>query len=304
MTADLATDRLAEAIENARIAARLWEYADLLEQQGEGGFRVRAYRSAAHEIEGMQGSLADIYEHGGVDALVALRSIGVGIASAIAEMLTTGRWRQLDRLKGHVTPEALFRTIPGIGPQMARNLADSLDVDTLEDLEAALRLGDAKVPGLGRRRRQAILASLGERLSRLRPAAGAGEPLNEPPVSLLLDADALYRKKAEAGELRLIAPKRFNPTGETWLPIMHARRGAWHLTVLYSNSARAHELGRTHDWVVIYFHEEDGREGRRTVVTERRGPLDGRRIVRGREEECAAHYAEDEGTGKRAASHA
>ena len=43
---------------------------------------------------------------------------------------------------------------------------------------------------------------------------------------------------------------------------------------------------RTHDWVVI-FAERNGDEVRQTVVTEYRGPLAGRRVVRGREAECA-----------------
>jgi hypothetical protein len=57
---------------------------------------------------------------------------------------------------------------------------------------------------------------------------------------------------------------------------------------LFSNSARAHQLGRTADWVVIYFHRDGVVEGRRTVVTEGTGPDRGRRVVRGRESECRA----------------
>jgi hypothetical protein len=49
-------------------------------------------------------------------------------------------------------------------------------------------------------------------------------------------------------------------------------------------------LGRTHDWVVLYFYDGDHREGQRTVVTETRGSLLGKRVVRGREEECRAFY--------------
>jgi len=51
-----------------------------------------------------------------------------------------------------------------------------------------------------------------------------------------------YRKAAD-GSLRTIAPKRFNPSGEAWLPVPHAQRGEWHFTALYSNTARAHPLG-------------------------------------------------------------
>ena len=55
-------------------------------------------------------------------------------------------------------------------------------------------------------------------------------------------------------------------------------------------AARAHELGRTRDWVVIYYYDGEHVEAQCTVVTETRGALAGRRVVRGREEECRAHY--------------
>ena len=87
-----------------------------------------------------------------------------------------------------------------------------------------------------------------------------------------------------------IAPRRFNPNGEAWLPILHTERDGWHFTALFSNTARAHELGRAQDWVVIYFAKADGREHTRTVVTETHGPLDGKRVVRGREAECRTYY--------------
>ena len=53
---------------------------------------------------------------------------------------------------------------------------------------------------------------------------------------------------------------------------------------MFSNTARAHQLGRTGDWVVVYA-ARDGHEDQCTVVTEYQGPRAGRRVVRGREEE-------------------
>ena len=70
---------------------------------------------------------------------------------------------------------------------------------------------------------------------------------------------------------------------------MHSDEDGWSFTAMFSNTARAHELGRTRSWVVIYY-EHDGHEGQCTVVTETRGPLSGRRVIRGREAECAGHY--------------
>ena len=72
-------------------------------------------------------------------------------------------------------------------------------------------------------------------------------------------------------------------------------RDGWHFTALYSNTARARELGRTRDWVVIYFDDDHHREGQHTVVTETRGALIGRRLVRGLEAECRAFYAPGQG---------
>ena len=70
-----------------------------------------------------------------------------------------------------------------------------------------------------------------------------------PTVELILQLDTEYRKKAEAGELKKIAPKRHNPDGESWLPILTTVGEGWRFTVLFSNTARAHELGKTQDWV-------------------------------------------------------
>jgi hypothetical protein len=113
--------------------------------------------------------------------------------------------------------------------------------------------------------------------------------VNLPGAGLLLDVDREYREKAASGVLKKITPRLFNPSNEAWLPVLHTRFGPWRFTALYSNTERAHELYRTHDWVVINF-DDDESHGRSTVVTEYHGALKGRRVVRGREPECAAYY--------------
>jgi len=125
-------------------------------------------------------------------------------------------------------------------------------------------------------------------------------PPARPDVATLLAIDADYREGAAQDSLRRIAPRRFNPEGEAWLPILHAEKEGWHVTALFSNTARAHKLGRTHDWVVL-FYERNGDEGQCTVVTETHGPLAGRRVVRGRESECAKAGDARAGAGRRPA---
>jgi hypothetical protein len=114
--------------------------------------------------------------------------------------------------------------------------------------------------------------------------------MDAPSVDVLLDVDREYREKAQAGSLPRIAPRRMNPEGKAWLPVLHTRFGPWHFTALFSNTERAHDLHRIYDWVVIFYADPEGGEGQATVVTERRGALTGERVVRGREPECARHY--------------
>lgn len=278
---------------NQQVAARLREAADLLHQQGANPFRVSAYRHAADTVARLAEPLDRLIDRGGLEALEALPGVGRGLAAAIEEMVRTGEWVRLERLRGSLDPEDLFQGVPGIGPALARRIHDGLDVDTLEGLEAAAHDGRLEsLPGIGRRRVAAIRASLESMLGRVRRTPRPA-PADGPGVALLLGVDAEYREKADAGHLPTITPKRFNPAGEAWLPVLHTEHGGWHFTALFSNTARAHELGRTRDWVVIYFYDDHHEEGQHTVVTETRGPLAGRRVVRGREAECRRHYSAD-----------
>jgi putative hydrolase len=273
---------------NRRIANKLEEAAELLEGQGANPFRVGAYRKAAATLGELERDIRGIAEQEGLEGLTALPTVGKGIAAAIWEMVQTGRWTQLERLRGSLEPEALLQTVPGIGPALARRIHDELDVDTLEQLETAAWDGrlDA-LTGVGERRLAALRASLGAMLGRARTVR---RRIDGPGVALLLEVDRRYRAAAQAGRLPTIAPKRFNPSGDSWLPVLHHEQDGWHFTALYSNTARAHQLDKIRDWVVIYFYDDDHEEGQHTVVTETRGPLAGRRVVRGREAECREFY--------------
>ncbi len=139
------------------------------------------------------------------------------------------------------------------------------------------------MPGFGARRIAMVRSALTQLLARIRPLAA--RIADEPEVRLLLDVDREYREGATSGTLRKIAPKRFNPGGEAWLPILHTVRGPWHFTALYSNTALAHRLGRTGDWVVVYSIGTPGQKAG-VHVTETQDPARGLRVVRGREAEC------------------
>lgn len=274
---------------NQGIADKLRQIAALLAQQGANPFRVSAYRRAADSVGRETRDLREIFETEGWEGLLTLAHVGRGIAAAVVEMLRTGRSSQLDRLRGTLDPVRVFQTVPGIGPALAQRVHDRLSIDTLEALEIAAHDGRLEaVPGFGARRAAAVRGALGSLLSVTRTVhrAPGRRIADEPAVSMLLGVDREYREKAAAGTLHLITPRRFNPQGKAWLPVLHARREGWHFTALYSNTARAHQLDRTHDWVVVYFYDDEHREGQVTIVTETQGLLAGHRVVRGREAEC------------------
>ena len=276
---------------NHEVATRLREIADLLKSQQANPFRINAYRHAADTLDSLGQNVADLMLSEGIEGLVALPGIGEGIARSIYEYIATGRMSRLENLKGVSDPVELFRSIPTVGRALAERIHDELHVDSLEALENAARQGQlARVEGLGRKRREAIEAWLQKHLDDQRRPVRAAPVKDGPAVKLILRVDDEYRHKAAAGKLPMITPKRFNPDNRAWLPILHTTRDHWHFTALYSNTARAHQLGRTADWVVIYFYDDHHREGQHTVVTETHGSLQGRRVVRGREAECLQYY--------------
>jgi hypothetical protein len=273
-------------MDNNTIAKRLREYANYLESQEFNVFRVRAYRRAADTIQGLDRPLTEILEKEGRSGLESLPGIGAHLSFTLEGLLRDGSFRTLGRDGGRIDPERLLLSVPGVGPGLARQLYDELGITTLEGLEMAAHDGRLARLGVGPKRLRGIIDSLAGRLGGSRRP----EPMiREPAIADLLAVDAEYRRRAEQHLLPTLTPRRFNREGRAWLPIYQTDRGDWFYRTLFSNTALAHRLNTTRDWVVIYF--DDGTtSGQRTVMTESRGDLRGRRVVRGREDECRDYY--------------
>lgn len=277
----------ADAIFNQEMARQFRTAASLLRSQHADHRRIDAYERGADHLDGLSESVASVYRRSGIDGLIALPTIGRSLASAIVDVVEFGHWRWLDRLQGDVDPERILASIPTVGPAFAQRLHDELHVESLDDLERAVydgRLG--RMRGVGDKRWHAIRdALLARRRSRetLAEAATTGaaeqQPQTVPTSDVILSIDAEYRTKADLNHLPTIAPVRFNPTRAHWLPVLHTERGGQHFTAMFSNTARAHELGHTDDWVVVSVDGSDDLHW--TVVTERTGPRAGQRLVRG-----------------------
>jgi DNA polymerase (family 10) len=277
---------------NADIAAALTRCAELLEIQHADARRISAYRIAAHSVRTFPGDVAVLARREGRQGLdAALYGVGKSIAAAIEQLVRTGRWAMLERLEGAVSCEEIFMSLPGVGHELASRIHEQLGVETLEALEQAAHDGRLeRVEGFGPRRARAVRDALAAVLSRPGHSRTPAPAADAPSVEALLEVDAHYRNLAERGALPLIVPRRFNPRGMISLPILHDEVEGFHVHALFSNSALAHKVKRTHDWVVIH-HDRDGLTGQHTVVTEQHGPLEGRRVVRGREIESSEYYA-------------
>lgn len=289
-------------LDNEQLAQRLGEIADLLDAQAANLFRRQAYRAAAETIRRLSHPVQQILAEEGVAALTRLPGIGTSIARTLKRLCETGRAPLLDQLRASFGPEEKLATVPGIGPKTAATIHAVLGIDTLSDLQAAAYDGRLnRVPGIGRKRLQAVRESLAGRFRWRRSAVKSAPPVREANktskehtlrlVTELLSVDEEYREKAQADELLRVAPRRFNPNHQAWLPILETERFGRRYKAMYSNTARAHEMDSVRDWVVI-FREGAEERGQWTVVTSKFGKLRGRRIVRGLERECAEHYAQ------------
>lgn len=75
-------------LKNSEIAALLFQFADLLEAEGDNPYRVRAYRRAGRVVDKAVESLAELIDQG-VD-LTYLPNVGEGIAGSIQTIIKTG----------------------------------------------------------------------------------------------------------------------------------------------------------------------------------------------------------------------
>jgi DNA polymerase (family X) len=278
-------------MQNAQWARRFEEVADLLQAQGANPYRAHAFVRAAETLRRLSQPVEEIYRHHGLAGLQDLPGIGPRLAHSIRDCIVTGRLPILERLRGCGDAETLLQTVPGIGLVTAERLHRELGITSLFDLERAANDGRlSELAGIGKKRIAGIIDSLASRLGRVRQAQASLES-PAPPVGELLDVDRQYRELSQAGNLPKIAPRRFNPARVAWLPILHTDRGPRHYSALYSNTSRAHRLGKTADWVILYTHE-DTEERQWTVITSQRGALRGKRVVAGHEEECRAYYSQ------------
>lgn len=201
---------------NSDIAAILAEIGEHLSLENEP-FRPRAYRMAASAVEDLDKEIREIYEEGGVKALMAIPGIGQAIAEKIEELLTTGRLKYYETLKKNLPVDftALSR-IEGLGPRKIRTLYEKLGIRTIKDLEKAVAAHKIReLGGFGVRSEENIRKSINFHRAQ-EERLGLDEALSLavlweqrlaglPSVSKAIVAGSLRRRKETIGDLDLLA---------------------------------------------------------------------------------------------------
>ncbi|MGN6563486.1 MAG: helix-hairpin-helix domain-containing protein, partial [Thermomicrobiales bacterium] len=151
-------------VTNARIAALLREYADLLELRGESPFRTAAYRRGADAIARLEQPATALT----AEELQHVEGIGKGLSAVVVEIGRRGTFGPLDELRAVIPSSVIrFTAIPGVGVKTAARLYETLGVATFDELRAAAEAGQIRAAkGLGAQVERTIAEGLAELAAR------------------------------------------------------------------------------------------------------------------------------------------
>ncbi|HEY2747538.1 MAG TPA: DNA polymerase/3'-5' exonuclease PolX [Polyangia bacterium] len=135
-------------IDKPAVARALREIGLLLELKGENRFRARAYETGARALEELREELGTLVDEG---RLQSVTGIGPALAATIAEIWSTGRSQQLEKLRKELPPGAIeLSEVPGLSLKKIQQLWTALEIDGVAALKRAIADGRlASVKGFG-----------------------------------------------------------------------------------------------------------------------------------------------------------
>jgi len=200
---DSVPDTSSRSFDNQAVAQVFADIATLLQLKGESVFKIRAYTRAADVFEHLPGQIALLARD--EDLLKEIPGIGDAIASKTHELITTGKMQFFENLRGEFAPGLLeIMTVPEVGPKTALRAAEDLGVESIDDLEAAIRDGSfATLPRVGKKKAQSILRHIETRMSQAdRMPIGKALPIADHVIAALYKAAPGVRRLTVAGSVR------------------------------------------------------------------------------------------------------
>ena len=208
---------------DSRTAAHvLSQIATLVELQGGGRFKARAYRGAAKAVLGLDTDDLGPFLRGG--RLETVRGLGPASLGVLRDLIETGESRYLDQLR-EATPEGMIDMlrIPGLGLARIQAVRDGLGIESLEELETAAQDGRlASLPRFGPRTAEKILKGIAvvresAALELYPQAAIEGARLvagvrRHPEIVRAEIAGSLRRRREVIGDIDIVAACRSDPS--------------------------------------------------------------------------------------------
>ena len=188
-------------IDKQAVSRALREIGLLLELKGENKFRARAYETGARAIDELREDLGTLVDE---KRLTEVSGIGPALAATIAEIWSTGRSEQLERLRGEVPKGALeLAEVPGLSLKKIQQLSEALGIDSVAALKRACAAGQlADVKGFGAKTQQKILEGI-ERWERRDERVRLVDALEDAePLAAYLAGGPSVKRVELAGSLR------------------------------------------------------------------------------------------------------
>ncbi|MGE0407416.1 MAG: DNA polymerase/3'-5' exonuclease PolX [Candidatus Korobacteraceae bacterium] len=146
--------------DNKALASILYETADLMEVDGQDGFRVRSYRRAAEALEALPQPVSELIAE--PKKLLEVPGIGKAMSGHLQEIFREGKMRLHSELLEKYRPTMLeLLKIQGLGPKTIAALWSAYQVSDVEGLEKLAREGKLReLPRMGEKQEQKLLKAI------------------------------------------------------------------------------------------------------------------------------------------------
>ena len=200
---------------NQEIAKIFYNIAKYLQMDGVA-FKPYAYEKAGNSLEALEKDVGEIYNKGGLKALMEIPGVGKNISDHIEEYLKSGKVKVYEQLKKKLplNIDELVR-VEGMGPRKVKILYQKLGIKNLKDLEKAAKKHQiAPLFGFGQKTEDNILQGidflkrskgrflLGDIMPIVKEVFGKLKKLKE--VQEISFAGSLRRKKETIGDCDIL----------------------------------------------------------------------------------------------------